>query len=99
MEGFRGLLSEAQKKAREEAFKADKKRKEILAALSLTDAQKEKAEAVGKEVAGLVREEVEKIRDVLTEGQKEKLADLKEERRERVSDRMATRSSARNGAR
>jgi hypothetical protein len=89
MEGMHGLLSAAQKKARMEAFKAGKKRRELLEALSLTDAQKEKAQAVGKEVAGLVREEVEKIRDVLTEGQKERLADLKEERRERVRDRMA----------
>ena len=86
---MRGLLSEAQKKAREEAFKAGKNRKEMLEALSLTDAQKEKARDVGKEVVGLVREELEKIRDVLTESQKERLADLKEERREHARDRKA----------
>ena len=34
---------------------------------------------------------MEKIRDVLTEEQKEKLAELKEERQERVRDRMAHR--------
>jgi Spy/CpxP family protein refolding chaperone len=89
MDRLHGLLSDAQKKAREVAFKAGKNRREMLEALGLTDEQKEKARAVGKEVAGLFRDEVEKIRDVLTESQKERLADLKEERRERVRDRMA----------
>jgi Spy/CpxP family protein refolding chaperone len=42
-------------------------------------------------VGALVREELEKIRDLLTEGQKEKLAEFKEERRERVRDRKAHR--------
>jgi Spy/CpxP family protein refolding chaperone len=36
-----------------------------------------------------VREELEKIRDVLTEGQKEKVQEFREERRERVRDRKA----------
>jgi Spy/CpxP family protein refolding chaperone len=89
MEGFRGLLSDEQRKAREEALKAGKKRKEVLEALKLTGAQKDKAQTAGKEVATLVREEMEKVRDVLTEEQKEKLQELKDERRERVRDRMA----------
>jgi Spy/CpxP family protein refolding chaperone len=89
MEGFRGLLSDEQKKAREEALKADKPRKEVLEALKLTGAQKDKVHAVGKEVATLVREEMEKVRDVLSEEQREKLQDLKDERKERVRDRMA----------
>ena len=37
----------------------------------------------------VVREELTKIGDVLTEAQKEKLAELKGERRERVRDRKA----------
>jgi Spy/CpxP family protein refolding chaperone len=89
MEGFLGILTEEQKKTRLEALKGDKKRKEVLAALALTPEQKEKAEAVAKEVAALVREECEKIHEVITEEQKEKLADIKAERKERIRDRMA----------
>jgi Spy/CpxP family protein refolding chaperone len=63
----------------------------VLAALKLTDAQKEKVEAVGKEVGALVREELKQVRDVLTEGQKQKLRDIREEVREHIRDRMAHR--------
>jgi Spy/CpxP family protein refolding chaperone len=89
MKGLEGLLTDAQKKAREEALKSGMKRKEVLAALKLTDDQKAKVEAVAKEVSTLVREELEKMREVLTESQKEKLADFKDERREHVRDRKA----------
>jgi Spy/CpxP family protein refolding chaperone len=91
LEGLRGLLSDEQKKAREEGLKAGKKRREVLAALNLTDDQKAKVEAVGKELGTLVREEMEHIRDVLNEGQKAKLQEFKEERREHVRDRRAHR--------
>jgi Spy/CpxP family protein refolding chaperone len=86
-----GLLTDEQKKAREEALNAGKNHREVLAALNLTDAQKEKAVAVAKEVRALVREEMEKIGDVLTEEQKQKLQELREERKERVRDRRAHR--------
>jgi Spy/CpxP family protein refolding chaperone len=89
MEGLKGILSDEQKKAREEALRAGKRRKELLAALNLTEEQKEKVAAVGKEMHAAVREELEKIRSVLTEEQEAKLAELKDERRERVRDRMA----------
>jgi Spy/CpxP family protein refolding chaperone len=59
--------------------------------MKLTEEQKEKVQAVGKEVAAVVREEMEKIRDVLSAEQKEKLQDLKEETRERARDRVAHR--------
>src|SRR5262249_22968862 len=91
MKGLEGLLTDEQKKARLEALEAGKKRKEVLAALKLTDDQKAKVEAACKEVHALVREELEKMRDVLTEGQKEKLQEFKDERRDRVRDRMAHR--------
>jgi Spy/CpxP family protein refolding chaperone len=91
LEGLKGILTDEQRKAREEALKANKNRKEVLAAINLTDQQKEKVEAVAKDLHTLVRESLEKMRDVLTEGQKEKLQELKEERRERVRDRMACR--------
>jgi Spy/CpxP family protein refolding chaperone len=89
MEGLKGILTDAQKKAREEALAAGKSRKEVLVALKLTDDQKTKVEAVGKELATLVREEMEQIGDVLNAGQKEKLQDVKDERKERVRDRKA----------
>ena len=91
MEGLHGTLSAEQKQARQEALKAGKRRKEVLAAMKLTDEQKQKAQAVGKEVAALVREELGQVRDVLTAGQKEKLAELKDERKDRVRDRLAHR--------
>jgi len=84
-----GTLTNEQKKARAEALGAGKKRSEVLAALNLTPEQKDKVTAVCKEVGTIVREEMEKIRDLLTEEQKAKLADLKDERRERARDRMA----------
>src|SRR5260370_12530481 len=48
-------------------------------------------ETVCKEVGTLVREELEKIRDVLSAEQQAKLIDLKQERKDRVRDRMAVR--------
>jgi Spy/CpxP family protein refolding chaperone len=89
MEGLNGILSAEQKTAREEALKAGKRRKEIFVALNLTDDQKEKVEAVGKQLKTLVHEEMEKIREVLSDGQKEKLQDFKAERREHVRDHRA----------
>jgi Spy/CpxP family protein refolding chaperone len=91
MEAYTGILSDEQKKAREEGLKAGKKRREILAAVNLTDDQKEKVTAASKDLATLVREEMEKIRDVLTEEQQAKLPELKDERKERVRDKFACR--------
>ena len=84
-----GLLSDTQKQAREEALKAGKTRRELLTALNLTDAQKEKVAVVAKQLAPLVQEEMQKIQDLLTESQKEQLQSSQEERRERVRDRKA----------
>jgi len=89
MEGLSGTLTDAQKKSREEALTAGKPRKEVLEAMKVTDQQREKVQAVAKEVAALVREEMEKIADVVSAEQKEKLQELSDERRERVRDRMA----------
>jgi Spy/CpxP family protein refolding chaperone len=86
-----GTLTDAQKRNREEAVKAGKKRKEVLAALELTGAQVEKVQAVAKDVAALVREETEKIHEVLSDEQKQTLAEIKEERQDRVRDRTAQR--------
>jgi Spy/CpxP family protein refolding chaperone len=89
MEGLKGILSDEQKKAREEGLKAGKSRREILAAFNLTEDQKAKVEAVGKEVHTLVRDQLEKMRDVLSEGQKQLLQEFREERKDHVRDRMA----------
>jgi Spy/CpxP family protein refolding chaperone len=91
MESLKGILTDEQRKAREDALKASKKRREVMASLNLTDDQKAKVMAVGKEVRVLVHEELEKMRDVLDQGQREKLPELKDERLEHVRDRMACR--------
>jgi Spy/CpxP family protein refolding chaperone len=91
MKELEGLLTDAQKKAREEALNAGKNRREVLAALNLTDVQKEKVVNVAKEVRALVRQEMEKVGDVLTAEQKRKLQELKEETKEQVRDRRAHR--------
>jgi Spy/CpxP family protein refolding chaperone len=91
LESLKGSLSVEQRKARMEAFDAGKTCQQIVAALNLTDDQKQKIESVGKEVRGLVREEMEKIRDILTDEQKEKLQEFKDEHVDHVRDRMAHR--------
>jgi Spy/CpxP family protein refolding chaperone len=91
LKDLQGLLTDDQKKAREEAFKAGKSRREILQALNLTGDQKDKVQAVCKDVAAIVREEMEQIRDVLSAEQKEKLEELKDERADRVRDWRAHR--------
>ena len=86
-----GLLSDAQKTARAEAQKAGKTRRELLASLALTDDQQGKLRTAAKEANALVKEEMEKIRDVLTASQRETLQDLREERKEHARDRLAHR--------
>src|SRR6516165_12498311 len=60
----------------------------------IEDIQKEcrpKVEEAAKEVVGLVKEEVDKIREVLTPEQKTKLESLKEERKEQRAEGLASR--------
>jgi len=89
MQGLAGLLTPEQKTARVKALDAGMKRKEVIASLKLSGEQKEKVEAIGKEVCTFVKDELTKMRDVLNEGQKAKLPELKDERREQVRDRRA----------
>jgi Spy/CpxP family protein refolding chaperone len=91
MKKLEGLLTDEQKQARGEALKAGKTRKDFRKALKLTDDQKEKVVAIGKELGTLVREELEQVRDVLSKEQKAKLQEFKKERKERVRDRLAHR--------
>jgi Spy/CpxP family protein refolding chaperone len=89
LKNMEGLLTAEQRKARQEALKAGKNHREVLAALNLNDDQKAKVENVCKEVGTLVRQEMEKIRDVLTEEQQAKLAEFAQERKDHIRDRMA----------
>jgi Spy/CpxP family protein refolding chaperone len=91
MEGLKDILTPEQRKAREEGLKAGKPRREILDSLKLTEAQKEKVEAVGKEVHGIVKEELGKVKDVLTESHKAVLQAAKGEHAEHVRDWLAHR--------
>jgi Spy/CpxP family protein refolding chaperone len=91
IESLKGILTPEQRQTREDALKANKKRREIMAALNLTSAQKGKIEDVTEEVTRLVRQEIHRMRDMLTEGQKEKLQEFKEERREQARDRTVLR--------
>jgi Spy/CpxP family protein refolding chaperone len=89
MRTLEGLLTDEQKTARVKALDAGMTRREVIASLKLNGDQKEKVEAVGKEIHTLVHGELTKMRDVLTEAQKEKLDELKDERGEHVRDRLA----------
>ena len=90
LKGLKGTLTPEQAKVREDALKAGKSRREVMASLQLTDDQKAKVESVGKEVRTLVQEELAKMRDVLTPEQQEKIESTKEDRREHVRDRLAS---------
>jgi Spy/CpxP family protein refolding chaperone len=89
MQGLDGLLTDEQKNMRVKGLNAGMKRSEVITSLKLSGEQKEKVEAVGKEVCAIVHDELAKMRDVLTEGQKAKLQEFKDERREHVRDRLA----------
>jgi Spy/CpxP family protein refolding chaperone len=91
MKELTGLLTDEQKKAREDGLKAGKSRREIRESLNLNDEQKAKMEGIGKELATVVKDELEKIKSMLTAEQQEKLPELREERKERVRDRWACR--------
>jgi len=91
MQDLTGILTDEQRMAREEGLKAGESRREVRESLNLTDDQKMKMENVGKELVTAVRDELDKFKSVLTAEQQEKLATLKEERKERVRDRMACR--------
>jgi len=88
-----GVLTDDQKRTREDALKAGKKRSEVRESLALSAEQKEKLESVGKELRALVGEEMEKVRDVLTPEQLERFQERREEARENVRDRLAWRIS------
>jgi len=91
VEGLRGLLTPEQRKAREEALASGKKHREVLASLNLTPEQKEKVGAACKECCAAIKGELEKIQEALSAQEKEKLADLKDERKEHVRDRRVHR--------
>jgi len=89
MKDLASVLTDEQKKVREDALKAGKSRRDIRESLNLTGEQRQKVEAIGKELVGVVRDELEKLKSALSVEQQEKLPELKDERRDRVRDRMA----------
>jgi Spy/CpxP family protein refolding chaperone len=86
-----GVLTDDQKKTREDALKAGKKRSEVRESLALSAEQKEKLESVGKELRALVGEEMEKVRAVLSPEQRERFQEQREEPGHNVRDRLAWR--------
>jgi Spy/CpxP family protein refolding chaperone len=91
VEGVKGILTDNQRTAKEEALKAGKSHAEILASLNLSDEQKEKLSAACKEAGTAVREELERIKEVLTPEQQAQMSEFKDERADRVRDRWAHR--------
>jgi Spy/CpxP family protein refolding chaperone len=89
-EQMAGVLTDEQKTTREEGLKAGKTRREIRESLNLSSEQKEKLEPVCKELVSVVRDELEKMKSVLTTAQQEQLPELKLERRERARDRLVS---------
>jgi len=91
LEGLKGTLTPEQRKAREEALASGKKHREVLAALNLTPEQKEKVGVACKECCASIKGELEKLTGALTAQEKEKLSDLRDERKEHVRDRRVHR--------
>jgi len=89
MKELSSVLTDEQKEAREKALKAGESRREVRESLNLTEKQREKVEAIGKELKSCVKDELEKMRGVLTPQQREKLAESRQDRREHVRDRLA----------
>jgi Spy/CpxP family protein refolding chaperone len=91
VESLHGILTDDQRRTREEGLKAGKPHREVLASLDLTAEQKEKVADACKNACTIVREELEKIRDVLTAEQRAQLPELRHERMDRVRDKWACR--------
>jgi Spy/CpxP family protein refolding chaperone len=91
MEGLKGILTEDQRKARQEALQSGKTHAEVLTALKLTDDQKGKVKEVCEEFRTAVKDELQRIGNVLTAQQKATLAEFKDEKKEDVRDRWAHR--------
>jgi Spy/CpxP family protein refolding chaperone len=89
MKDLSRVLTDEQREAREKALKAGESRREVRESLNLSGEQREKVESIGKELVGVVRDELEKMRSVLSSEQQEQLATGKEERKDRVRDRLA----------
>jgi Spy/CpxP family protein refolding chaperone len=86
-----GVLTDDQKKTRQDALKSGKKRSEIRESLGLSAEQKEKLESVGKDLRALVNEEMERVRAVLSPEQLERFQERREEVGHNVRDRLAWR--------
>jgi Spy/CpxP family protein refolding chaperone len=84
-----GVLTDEQKESRLEALQSGETRREIRESLNLTDEQKQKVESIGKELAKVCRQKLQKMKAVLTPEQQKKVAEDRAERREHARDRRA----------
>src|SRR5271170_7669297 len=91
MQELTGVLTDEQRRTREEGLKAGESRREVRESLNLTEDQKAKMEVIGKDLVTVVRDELEKIKSLLTAEQQQQLVSLKDERQERVRDQWACR--------
>jgi Spy/CpxP family protein refolding chaperone len=91
LEALDGILTEEQQKARDEAIKAGKPRREIMESLKLTEDQKKIVMSACKELTAAVHQEMGKIKEVLTEQQQAKLQELQDVQKDHVRDRRAHR--------
>lgn len=88
LENLKRILTPEQALLREQLLRAGKPRREVITALNLTDDQKVKVEAIAVQIRTLIHDEINRMRDVLTPEQQEKVAALREQNRERARDRM-----------
>lgn len=87
VENLKGILTPDQLKMREDMLKTGMPRRDVIKALKLTDDQKTKVEAIGDEVRGYIRNELDRVRAVLDPAQREKIAAMKEDRIEQFRAR------------
>lgn len=89
MKQLHGMLTEDQRKARDEALHAGLRHGQIRRTFKPTEEQQMKIETVTKQVGSLVREELDKIHSILSKTQQEQLAEMRAERRDQVRDQFA----------
>jgi Spy/CpxP family protein refolding chaperone len=91
MQRWQGVLTDQQKQAREEAWKAGKSFHDVMQSLNLSDEQKQKLQAIGKDLSALVSGELEQIHALLSPEQQKILETLRAERKDRMVERLADR--------
>ena len=91
MQRWQDVLTDQQKQAREEAWKAGKNFHDVMQSLNLSDEQKQKLQSIGKDLSSLVSGELEQIHTILSPEQQKVLETLRAERKDRMIERLADR--------